>query len=261
MRVFFRLLCAAALVALAAAAVLAQGAAQDHGQYDRADIEAGARIFGQQCALCHGANGDLVDGVDLLRGRFRTALTDEGLARVIATGRPAAGMPGFPTMLARDVTSVIAYIRAGYNAIGTPVKIGDATRGEALFTGAGACATCHRVNGRGPRTASDLSDIGAVRTPAALQRVLVDPNAMLLPANRSVRAVTRDGRAIRGRRLNEDTFTIQIIDDQERLVSLTKTDLRSLEIVPTSAMPSSAKTLSEDQIADLVAYLLTLKSL
>ena len=259
MGVPFRLRCAVALVFLAVGTLLAQGPAQDHGQYDRADIEAGARIFGAQCALCHGANGDLVNGVDLLRGRFRTAVTDEDLVRVIAAGRPAAGMPGFPTMLARDVTSLIAYIRAGYNAIGTPVKIGGAPRGEALFNGAGKCATCHRVDGRGPRLASDLSDIGAVRTPAALQRALLDPNAMLLPANRRVRAVTRDGRTIRGRRLNEDTFTIQILDEQERLVSLTKTDLRSLEIVPTSAMPSYAKTLSEDQIADLVAYLLTLK--
>ena len=74
-------------------------------------------------------------------------------------------------------------------------------------------------------------------------------------------AVTRDGKTIRGRRLNEDTYTIQLIDDEERLMSLTKSDLRSLQTIPTSAMPSYEETLSSDEISDLIAYLLTLKGL
>ena len=73
-----------------------------------------------------------------------------------------------------------------------------------------------------------------------------------------MRAVT-EGRTIRGRRLNEDTFTVQIIDDQEHLVSLTKSDLREFVVEPTSTMPSMAGKLSADEIADLVAYLLSLK--
>ena len=48
----------------------------------------------------------------------------------------------------------------------------------------------------------------------------------MLPINRPVRAVTQDGRTIRGRRLNEDTYTVQLIDEQERLVSLVKADLQ-----------------------------------
>ena len=42
--------------------------------------------------------------------------------------------------------------------------------------------------------------------------------------------MTRDGRTIRGRRLNEDTYTVQLIDEQERLVSLIKADLREYEL-------------------------------
>ena len=61
--------------------------------------------------------------------------------------------------------------------------------------------------------APDLSDIGAIRTLAALQRTLLDPTESLLPINRPVRIVTKDGRTIRGRRLNEDTYTVQLIDD------------------------------------------------
>jgi mono/diheme cytochrome c family protein len=71
--------------------------------------------------------------------------------------------------------------------------------------------------------------------------------------------VTRDGRTIRGRRLNEDSFTIQVIDEQSRLVSLVKADLRSFELVPSSSMPSFENTLTADERADVVAYLLSLK--
>src|SRR6185295_5537539 len=135
-----------------------------------------------------------------------------------------------------EVTGVIAFMRAGFDASAS-VKLGDASRGRELFSGKGGCASCHRINGRGPRLASDLSEIGAVRTPASLQRTLLDPARSLIPANRSLVAVTRDGKTFRGRRLNEDTYTIQLIDDAEHLVSLIKADLRSLQILPTSAMP------------------------
>jgi hypothetical protein len=106
-----------------------------------------------------------------------------------------------------------------------------------------------------------LSDIGTIRSAGALQRILLDPAANLMPANRGVRAVTRDGKTVRGRRLNEDTYTVQIIDDQERLVSLVKSDLRSLEVVSTSAMQPASKTLESADIADVIAYLLSLKGM
>ena len=82
----------------------------------------------------------------------------------------------------------------------------------------GACLTCHRVRGEGPAAAPDLTDIGALRTPSALQLTLIDPSGVMLPLNRPIRAVTKDGRMIRGRRLNEDTYTVQLIDDRERLI-------------------------------------------
>ena len=158
---------------LALSGIATAGAAQDH-QYSSADIEAGVRVYGAQCALCHGPNGDMVNGVDLRRGRFRRAVTDEDLAKVIANGVPP-GMPAF-TFPAAETTALIAFIRAGFDPAGTAVKVGNVDRGRTLFaTEKAACATCHRVHGIGPRTAPDLSDIGAVRTPAALQRSLLEP--------------------------------------------------------------------------------------
>lgn len=247
---------ALALTGLAVSPAAGQPAA-DH-QYTSADIEAGSRLYANQCTLCHGPNGDAVNGIDLRRGIFRRSVSDEDLSRVITTGIAAAGMPSFkfqPT----ELNAVLAFIRAGFDPSGTAVKVGNPDRGKTVFAGKGACATCHRVNGVGPRSAPDLSDVGAIRTPSTLQRSLIDPTSQMLPINRPVHIVTKDGRTIRGRRLNEDTYTVQLIDDQERLVSFTKSDLRTYELGKTSPMPSASKSLSADEIADLVAYLLTLK--
>ena len=74
-----------------------------------------------------------------------------------------------------------------------------------------------------------------------------------------MRVVTRDGTQISGRRLNEDTFTIQLIDDHERLVSLPKAGLREYTVVQTSTMPSYKGKYSSRELADLVAYLVSLK--
>jgi putative heme-binding domain-containing protein len=139
------------------------------------------------------------------------------------------------------------------------VKPGDITRGQAFFEGRGDCTRCHRVGVKGSRAAPDLSEIGATRSAGSLQRSIVDPSSQMMPINRPVRVVMRDGTIINGRRLNEDTYTIQIFDDRERLLSLDKADLREFTITTTSPMPSYKGQLSTGDLADLVAYLLSLK--
>jgi putative heme-binding domain, Pirellula/Verrucomicrobium type len=249
-----RVLAMAALVAVLACTGSAW--AQDH-TYSSADIEAGVRIYGAQCALCHGPNGDMVNGVDLRRSRFRRAVTDEDLAKVMANGAPG-GMPAFSFSPA-ETTALIALIRAGFDPTGTAVKVGNIERGRKVYAGKGSCGTCHRVMGVGPRTAPDLSDIGALRTPAALQRSLLEPDRGMLPINRPVTIETVDGKTIRGRRLNEDTYSVQLIDDSERLISVLKSNIKTMELAKTSPMPSVEKTLTADEVADLVAYLLSLR--
>jgi hypothetical protein len=98
-----------------------------------------------------------------------------------------------------------------------------------------------------------------MRSPGSLQRSLLDPTSQMMPVNRPVRVVTKDGTVINGRRLNEDTYSLQLIDDREQLRSLVKADLREFTIVKTSPMPSAKGALSDAEIADMLAYLLTLK--
>jgi putative heme-binding domain-containing protein len=245
-------------VCISLAHVAGQGQAVHEGQYAQSDIIRGQGVYRAQCATCHGTTGDAVGTVDLRRGRFRNAKSDEDLARLIGAGIPGTAMPSFKFEPA-EFTAIVAFIRAGFDVNGTAVKLGDAGRGQALFAGKGACATCHRVNGKGPRLAPDLSDVGASRPSSSIQGVLLDPGAYLLPINRPVRAVTRDGKVFTGRRLNEDTYSVQMLDDKEQLVSLMKSDLKEYEILKTPKMPSYRNKLTTDEIADLVAYLASLK--
>lgn len=234
-------------------------AAQEHvGQYAQADIERGSRLYAVNCASCHGVGGDTIPNVDLKSGRFRNATSDEDLAKVITNGLPGTAMPPHK-FDALELKGVVSYLRT-MREFGTgAVALGEASRGMSVLEGKGACLSCHRVEGKGSRVAPDLSDIGSVRSASALERSLLDPNGAMLPANRTVRAVTKAGRVVNGRRLNEDTYSVQLIDDKEDLVSLNKADLREYKVITTSSMPSYKDKLSASEMADLLAYLLTLK--
>ena len=158
--VWSALLCAW-LAAFAATPQRAVAQLEDH-QYSAADIQAGSRLYGAQCALCHGQNGDGVAGVNLPRQQFRRASSDDDIRNTITTGVAAAGMPPFRLQPA-ELDALVAFIRSGFDISATPFKVGDAGRGKAVYDGKGACAACHRVAGKGARTAPDLSDIGAIR--------------------------------------------------------------------------------------------------
>jgi putative heme-binding domain-containing protein len=237
----------------------AQQPAQHAGEYAAADIQYGSTVYSAQCTQCHGPTGDQVSGVDLRSGRFRNARTDDDLRRIVTNGIPGTSMPGRRLENA-EITGLIAYIRNMRDFDAKAVAVGDRARGQALFEGKGRCATCHRAGAAGSHVAPDLSDIGSARSAGALQQSLVDPTSRMLPINRPVRLVTKDGRTITGRRLNEDTYTVQLIDDQEHLVSLAKSDVREYQILDTSAMPSYETTLDAQELADVVAYLISLKA-
>ena len=85
-------------------------AAAHPGEYAPADIAYGARLYDAQCTTCHGANGDGVGGVDLRSGKFRTAVTDQDLVRVITNGIPGTGMLAFKLDTA-EMTGMVAYLR------------------------------------------------------------------------------------------------------------------------------------------------------
>jgi putative heme-binding domain-containing protein len=230
-------------------------AAQDH-QYSAEQIQAGYRIYASQCQLCHGFNGDGIARVNLSRQQFPRAVTDEDIRKAITTGN-AAGMPPF-ALKAEELDGLVAFVRSVLDQAGTVFRLGDAAHGKMIYEAQG-CATCHRLDGNGPRTAPSLDDIGFVRRPGQILTSLTEPAKATMPINRDVTIVTRDGRTIHGRRFNEDTFSVQLIDSQENVRSIEKSDIRRYDISMTSQMPSYRGRLNDAELADLLAYLVSLK--
>ncbi len=224
----------------------------------RVDPEQGRKLWSANCAVCHGPEGKGGRGPELTSGKFRHGGTDDDLYGAMRNGIPGTEMPGFP-LGGVESMQLLAYVRALGRAAMPPPPDGDAARGRALFAGFGECARCHKVGGMGSRIGPDLSDVGARMPPPDLLAVLLRPDERVLPAQWYVRAVTRDGRTITGRRLNEDTYSVQLMDAQEELVSLVKEELREYAPIKKSPMSSYEGKLNHEQLGDLVAYLASLK--
>jgi cytochrome c oxidase cbb3-type subunit 3 len=223
-----------------------------------ADLLDGERAYGSNCVNCHGPDGNLIAGIDLGRGQFRRPMTDDDLVRIIRSGIPNTPMPP-SNMTAEQASKIVAYLRSVAAAKKASTVTGDAARGKAVYDGKGACASCHRVDGIGSRVGPDLSRIGQQRRSSELERSLLEPGAEVQPANRFYRATLRDGTVVTGRLLTHDTFTVQMIDTKEQLRSFVKADLREHGFAE-SPMPSYRGTLTPQEIADVVSYLVSLKA-
>ena len=227
----------------------------DH-TYTSATITTGSRVYLQRCALCHGPDGGWVEDINLARGKFKSVVTDKDLIEIIHRGAGDGRMPAF-NLTEEEMEGIVAFIRTGFDPDGEAVIIGNMQRGKQVFNGKGECSSCHRVQGIGPRSAPDLSDIAFKRTPAMLQRTLTRPASSLMPINRPIEIETAGGEVIRGRRLNEDTYTVQIIDGNERLLTFEKASLRRFGVSTTPT--HTPTTLPEDDVADLLGFLLSLR--
>jgi len=222
------------------------------------DIDDGGRVFRNTCANCHGPDGDEVAGIDLGRGVFRRAKSDQDLVQIIRSGVPGTAMPASDMPVAQ-AEQIVAYLRSVAATKRSASAAGDLDRGRALFDGKGACGTCHRVNGIGSRLGPDLSNIGQLRRAVELETSVVDPGKEILYNNRTYRVVLKDGTAVTGRLLNLDSFTILMLDSKETLRSFDKASLRDFSFVDASPMPSYKDKLTAQELADVVSYLVSLK--
>ncbi|HVY63257.1 MAG TPA: c-type cytochrome [Gammaproteobacteria bacterium] len=221
------------------------------------DIEDGRRVFESSCANCHGPDGNLIAGIDFGRGVFRRKFTDDELAATIIAGIPNTPMPPNPGMSTEQALRVVEYLRSMSQGRIVAVN-GDARRGRTLFEGKGECTECHAVGGVGSPVGPDLTRIGALRRAGELERSLLDPKAEVQPENRFYKVVPKSGKPVTGRLLNRDTFTVQLLDTDERLRSFRIADLREHGFAETP-MPSARRKLSTQEIADVVSYLTSLR--
>jgi putative heme-binding domain-containing protein len=252
------------------------GLAQDKNPYagDVKMAKLGEFQFRSNCAFCHGlgARGG-GRGPDLTRAQKRHGNGDADLFRTINEGVPGTAMPPNGAtqqgvgMTEEEIWQVITYIRS-MQAKAPAQSIGDAAHGKVLFNGNAGCYTCHMIAGKGGRLGPDLTTTGSARSTTYLIESMRDPSKRLAQGiseamkefsqeYETVRVTTADGTKLAGVVLNEDRFTLQMMDMQEKVHSFEKAKLRTMKKSRTSLMPTyDPSILSDKDVQDLVAYLL-----
>jgi putative heme-binding domain-containing protein len=234
-------------------------------------IEAGKSNFRVNCSYCHGidANGGF-RAPSLVSGHFSHGSSDESILNNILHGIPGTAMPAndIDEPTAREI---IAYLRS-LQKTRQPPATGNPESGRKLFFGTAACSQCHMVQGQGGRFGPDLSRVGAARPREYLVESIREPDAQLTerfvaidfgtnpPTYELVTVTTGKGTAISGVVLNEDTFSLQLMDDREKIYSWQKSELKSVVHEHRSPMPKyDTQQISAVQLDDLIAFLSSLR--
>jgi len=198
--------------------LLCLGAVSLHAQFPRSVVdpdssERGSKIYGSNCARCHGEDArGTANGPDLLRSLVvlhdrRQMLYGKEFGPVLTTGpnhnfkfneKELADLSQFLT------ASINGILRSGYNAQPTNLLNGDAKAGEAYFNGAGGCSKCHSATG-------DLAHVGKQYPPAALQQKFLFPNfGLFLKRKVQVTVKLASGKVYSGDLVRIDDFTVTL---------------------------------------------------
>lgn len=250
--------------------------AQDKNPYagDAKVAKLGESQFRANCAFCHGlgARGG-GRGPDLTRIQKHHGTADSDLFRTINDGIPGTAMPPNGTtpqgvgMTPEEIWQVITYIRSVETK--STESAGDSAHGKNLFYGSAACSTCHMVNGKGGRLGPDLSATGSARAMGYLIESVREPSRRLaggiseamkeFPQEyETVTVETSDGNKYQGVILNEDNFTLQMLDTREQVHMFEKDQLRKFAKSRDSLMPAyDQKMLSDQDLKDIIAFLTT----
>lgn len=226
------------------------------------DINAGLKYFERQCSRCHGfdAKGNDETGAPDLTGRLARASSEVGIFNIIRTGVPGTAMlPVAADLPDSQVWQLVAYI----GSLSTdPANIdlpGSIANGASLFTNKGDCNSCHMIDGQGGRQGPDLSRVGERRSPEELLSDMLNPHIDVAPRWWTMRVTDKDGVVREGLRMNEDSFSLRIMDEDANLWSYPKNRIASFERLEASTMPSYTQILSDSEVDDLVAYLFSLR--
>jgi cytochrome c oxidase cbb3-type subunit III len=252
--------------------------AQQRPPGDPVLIERGRGIYTVNCTACHGADlrGGQLGGPNLLRSLV--VLNDqkgELILPIIRGSRAERGMPPLP-LPDNDVEAVAEYIHsvvATSGGQGSPppsdapppnIVIGDASAGQAAF--AAKCASCHSPTGDLQGLATRIAD------PKALQNAWVSGGAVSgrgrgqAAAARPRRPITAtvtlpSGEKVTGRLLRVDHFLVSLEQEDGTQRSFRRSgDQPRVDIDdPRAGHNTLLTTMTEKEMHDLTAYLVTLK--
>lgn len=214
------------------------------------DLSEGQRLFALNCSACHGADATGGRAPDLTSGKWQHGESSAQIARNIHDGIAGTGMPAFP--LPGNQTSVIAEWLLSLTRGADEKPTGDPANGRTLFFGSAGCSGCHAISGVGHSFGPDLSSIGGQRSVRDLKRAILQPGENPRGGNKGAEVQTKDGRHLRAAIVFENTFSLYLRDQQEKLYLLSKTEIQNRRDVK-SLMPKI--TLDPAQVDDLVAFL------
>lgn len=176
---------------------------------------------------------------------------------------------GVGSLFGPDLSTIGSPPRGGGGGRGGGGANAAAGRGEAAGGARGAVPAFGGDEVANARIAADAAAAatargaqGATLAPAPTQQQqlaqsILDPNAVVTVQNRYVQLKMKDGKTISGKLLSVDTFAYQILDSTEKLANISKTDIRDATM--TSPMPSYRGKLTDQELSDVVSYLMTLK--
>lgn len=136
---------------------------------------------------------------------------------------------------------------------------GAADRGRVIFFEKSevSCRRCHKVQGQGGDVGPDLSRIGRDKTREYLLESMVDPNKQIAKGFETVILQMSDGKVYAGIIKQEDEQSIQMIQPDGRLISLSKPEIEE-RATGKSGMPDDLiRKLSKFELRDLVEFLTT----
>ncbi|WP_164100714.1 PVC-type heme-binding CxxCH protein [Candidatus Laterigemmans baculatus] len=149
-----------------------------------------------------------------------------------------------------EVEQEIARMRKKYTA--KVLAAADASRGRALYEK--SCAQCHRLFGEGGEIGPDLTGANRGNLDYLLENILA-PNTIVGKDYQAVSVLTVDGRVVTGL-IRENSEAAIVLHDAEKLVTIPRSEIEAVTETVRSVMPEGIlQTLSESQVADLLAYL------
>jgi putative heme-binding domain-containing protein len=136
----------------------------------------------------------------------------------------------------------------------------DYDKGRKLFAAAN-CFACHRYDNEGGNTGPDLTGIAGRFNQRDLLESIIDPSKEVSDQYQAVVIDTLDGKKVTGRIINLNGDNIMVLTDMTNPNGITTVNRKNVdEIKPSklSMMPEGLlNTLKEDEILDLMAYLLS----
>jgi cytochrome c oxidase cbb3-type subunit III len=234
--------------------------------HDPAALRKGGTTYRVNCDFCHGISARGENGAPDLTSPRTQKRSGAELFRIILGGRPGTEMPA-NDLSEKETWEVIAYLRSLGPSPHTRVA-GDPEAGRKIFFGKASCTQCHMINGKGGRLGPDLSRIALSRSSAYIVESIRQPSKVLaiamMPPTRhetpvryqTVTVLTNHGRRITGIRKNEDSFSVQLMTQDEELRTFLKKDVKEVIHDQTSLMPAyGEQMLSKKDLQDLLAFL------